>query len=263
LAFSRLCRFSRFPVVSAVLSFVTHPPLPPILADAVVGRSSAGTLSDAPASETVLRVPVALVPLPSLVPVTGSPTSMHRSWFPPEVHIDTGRFARPVGCNPVPESRSYAALRLLVPFGDSSGLPLPLAYLDADACSLPFGRQLVRRRQVARRRFLSGSRVAVLSRGETWPPRFLGRPLPACQGRTPADAASLAYSLAGRRCCLQENSSLASGMVIVSWPLSSARTLARLRIAAGCRARRKAHYRLGGYPLPDGFRTRWTTYRIS
>ena len=72
------------------------------------------------------------------------------------------------------------------PSANSSGLPLPLAYLDADACSLPFGRQLVRPQTSCASEILV--RLPVLpvpSEEKRRPPRFLGRPLPACRGRTP------------------------------------------------------------------------------
>src|SRR4029450_7775770 len=70
--------------------------------------------SDAPVRGTVLRVPVALVPLPPGVLVTCAPTSMHRTWVPPEAHRHSGRLCSAgSGRHPVPRRRrSYAALRL-------------------------------------------------------------------------------------------------------------------------------------------------------
>ena len=66
-----------------------------------------------------------LVPLPSRVPVTCSPTSRRWSWFPPEAHIHTGRLRSAAsGRHPVPRrQRSYAALRLPRLVGRGSGSP--------------------------------------------------------------------------------------------------------------------------------------------
>ena len=76
-------------------------------------------------SGTAPRARVALVPLPSKVPVTCSPTSMRRSWFPPEARIHTGRLCSAgSGCQPVPRlQRSYAALRLPRLVGRGFGSP--------------------------------------------------------------------------------------------------------------------------------------------
>ena len=57
--------------------------------------------------------------------MTCPPTSRHRSCFPPEVHINTGRLCSAgSGCHAVPRRhRSYAALRLPAPIGHGSGSP--------------------------------------------------------------------------------------------------------------------------------------------
>ena len=81
--------------------------------------------SGVPVSGTAPRARVALVPLPSEVPVTCSPTSTRWSWFPPEARIHTGRLrSAGSGCHPVPRRpRSYAALRLPRFVGLGSGSP--------------------------------------------------------------------------------------------------------------------------------------------
>ena len=72
------------------------------------------------------------------------------------------------------------------PSANSSGLPLPLAYLGANACSLPCGRQPVRpQTDCASEIRVRLPALPVHSKEKRGPPRFLGRPLLACQGRTP------------------------------------------------------------------------------
>jgi hypothetical protein len=86
--------------------------------------------SDAPASGTVPPVPVALVPLPSEVPVTCSPMSMPRTWSPPEAHVNTGRLCS-AGSARYAFPDVHALMRpsdSLVSFGHRSGLPSPMAY---------------------------------------------------------------------------------------------------------------------------------------
>ena len=70
--------------------------------------------SDAPVNGTVLRVPLALGPLPFEFLVTWCPTSTRRSWVPSKAHINTGRLCSAgSSCHAVPRRpRSYAALRL-------------------------------------------------------------------------------------------------------------------------------------------------------
>ena len=140
------------------------------------------------------------------------------------------------------------------PSANSSGLPLPLAYLGANASSLPFGRQLVRPLTgCASETCCPALRVAGSSEEKRGPPRFLGRPLLACQGRTPRRMQPpLAYfscrktAVAFRRF---------STLGIRNDPrfrgrCPSARTLARLRIAgrvAAPVARLASGW--GGYPF--------------
>jgi hypothetical protein len=112
-----------------------------------------------PARGTVLRVRVSLAPLPSQVPVTCSPMSRHWAWFPPEVHINTGRLCSAgSGCHPVPRRpRSYAALRLPAPIGHGSSSPCrwPTSMRALVLCH--WGRQHVRPPRVVRRRRVAGS----------------------------------------------------------------------------------------------------------
>ena len=136
----------------------------------------------------------------------------------------------------------------------SSGLPLPLAYLGADACSLPFSRLLVRPHTSCASEILVRLPVLPVSFEEKrGPPRFLGRPLPACQGRTPRRMQPpLAYFSCGK-------TAVAFGQFgtlgIRNGPkfrgrCPSARTLARLRIAgrvAAPVARLATGW--GGYPF--------------
>ena len=85
-------------------------------------------------------------PLPSQVPMTCSPMSAHWAWFSPEDHIDTGRLCS-AGFRRYPRSPTSTLLcspptpclrRPRLRF------PLPVAYLDASACSVPCGRRHVR-----------------------------------------------------------------------------------------------------------------------
>jgi hypothetical protein len=131
---------------------------------------------------------------------------------------------------------------------------LPLAYLGSDASSLPFGRQLVRPQTSCASEILVRLPVLpVFPEEKRGPPRFLGRPLPACQGRTPrrmqppltyfscgkATVAFRYFSTLGIR-----NGHRFRGRC------PSARTLARLRIAGRVAApvARLASGR-GGYPF--------------
>jgi hypothetical protein len=85
--------------------------------------------------------------------------SAHWAWFPPEVHIDTGRLCSAGSSRlTVPRRRcSYAALRLPAPISHGSGSPcqwptsmqaLVLCLMADDTCT---------RRRVVRRRQLTGS----------------------------------------------------------------------------------------------------------
>ena len=95
----------------------------------------------APARGTVLRVPVALVPLPSHVPVTCPPMARPWPWFPPEVPLNTGGLcAAGAGGHAVPRlRRSSAALRLPAPFRHRSGSPGSWPPAMRALCSLPQG----------------------------------------------------------------------------------------------------------------------------
>ena len=140
------------------------------------------------------------------------------------------------------------------PSANSSGLPLPLAYLGANACSLPFGRQPVRPQTSCASEILVRLPVLPVSSEEKrGPPRFLGRPLLACQGRTPRRMQlPLAYFSCGK-------TAVAFGRIGTlgirighrfRGRCPSARTLARLRIAgrvAAPVARLATGW--GGYPF--------------
>ena len=155
------------------------------------------------------------------------------------------------------------------PSTSSSGLPSPLAYLGADACSAPCGRRLVPSayeprvgdslsgspwcRFLPRRNVgLPGSWVILFLRAVVVHPAGcdLPSPLP-LSGRPPSPSGKTAP--------------WASGMTWFSWPLSHgphARAPTHRRPRR--RNRRKARYRSRRLaPSPDGFRTCWMTYRIS
>ena len=145
--------------------------------------------SDAPVSGTVLRVRVSLFPLPSKVLVTCLPMSRHWAWFPPEVHLNTGRLCSAgSGCHAVPRRhRSYAALRLPAPFGHGSGSPClwPPSMRTLVLCHLWADDTCARRRVVRRRRVTGSPLRPGYVEERRGPPRLLDRPLRTCRGRTP------------------------------------------------------------------------------
>ena len=112
---------------------------------------------------------------------------------------------------------------------------------------------------------LSASPVAVEEK--RGPPRFLGRPLRACRGRTPRRIQPLlAHNQRRGRRRLQGKQNPGHP----GWhrfrgrkphgPHARVPTLRRPR----CQDRRQARYRLGrAHPWPDGLRTRWTTNEVS
>jgi len=75
---------------------------------------------------------------------------MRQTWFPPEVHLHTGRLCSVgSGHHPVPRRRrSYAALRLPRLHRPWLRFPLRTAYLDAGACSGPAARAPANARSV-------------------------------------------------------------------------------------------------------------------
>ncbi len=96
-----------------------------------------GDLND-PVSGTVLRVLAALVPLPSPVAVTCSPTSMHWPWFPPEDHINTGRLCSAGSESPTRSPTSKLVCSPPTPSPPSAVTSVPLASglpPGASACS--------------------------------------------------------------------------------------------------------------------------------
>ena len=196
--------------------------------------------------------------------------SKHWAWFPPEVHINTGRLCSAgSGCHPVPRlHRSYAALRLPAPFGHGSGSPCrrPTSVRTLVLC--PLGRRHVRPH--TRRASETGHRLSAkpeFVEERRGPPRLLGRPLRACHGRTPRRIRPLLARLRRGRCCLQVKSSTLGIREDYRFRGRSptAHTFACLRIAEPFSDdRRKAGYRLGrAHPWPGGIRTRWTTDKIS
>ena len=196
---------------------------------------------------------------------------MHRSWFPPEVHIDTGRLCSAGSCcNPVPRRpRSYAALRL--PRFLRRTAPVSPCHSPTSARTLVLcpsaGCSCVRIR-VARRRFLSGSPCCrFLPRRNaglpgSWAVLFLRAKVvhPAgCSLPSPT-------SLAGRPLLPSGISApWASGIVIgfVTAVPRPARSRAYASPAALPRPSQGSLPAGAVTPSPDGFRTRWTTYRIS
>jgi len=142
----------------------------------------------------------------------------------------------------------------LVPFGERLRSSLASHLPRCGAYSLPFGRQLVRPQTGCASEILV--RLPVLpvpSEEKRGPPRFLGRPLPACQGRTPR---RMRLALAYFYC---EQVAIAFGQIGTlgirnghkfRGRCPSARTLARLRIAgrvAAPVARLATGW--GGYPF--------------
>src|SRR5215510_4546698 len=99
--------------------------------------------------------------------------SGHWPWFPPEVHINTGRLGSAgSSCLAVPRRyRPYAALRLPAPFGHGSGSPCqwPPSMRTLVLCLL--GRRHVRPQRAVRRRRVTGSphNRSVSRRGEGLP----------------------------------------------------------------------------------------------
>ncbi len=140
-------------------------------------------------SGNVLRVLVSLVPLPSAVPVTSSPTSMRWSWFPPEDHISTGRLCSAGSELPTSSPASKLIFSPPTPLPPSAAAPVPLANdlpPGAGACSAEgLGGRRVRLQTRQFRRWITGSPLDRISRGETGPPRLLSHPLHTCRGPTP------------------------------------------------------------------------------
>ena len=114
--------------------------------------------------------------------------SGHWAWFPPQVHLNTGRLCSAgSGCHAVPRrQRSYAALRRPAPFSHDSGSPRPWPPSMRALVLCLEGRRHVRLHTC--RASETGHR---LSAKPAWveerrgPPRLRGRPLPACHRRTP------------------------------------------------------------------------------
>jgi hypothetical protein len=196
---------------------------------------------------------------------------MHRSWFPPEVHINTGRLCSAgSGHNPVPRRpRSYAALRL--PRFLRRKAPvfpcLPPTSARTLVLCLAAGNPCVRRR-VARRRFLSGSPCCrFLPRRNvglpgSWAVLFLRAKVvhPAgCALPSPTSIASKSLLPSGK------SAPSASGLIIdfVAAVPRPARSRAYASPAALPRPSQGLLPAGAVTPSPDGFRTRWTTYRIS
>jgi hypothetical protein len=96
------------------------------------------------------------------------------------------------------------------PFDHGSGLPLPAAYLGADASSVRSHLRGVGRpcaHPLAHGASESGHRVSVAPESpeeERGPPRCLDRPLAACRGRTPRRVRLLLALLRNRRRRLRE-----------------------------------------------------------
>jgi hypothetical protein len=196
--------------------------------------------------------------------------SRHWPWFPSEGHIDTGRLCS-AGSRwyPVPQRpRSYAALRLPASFGRGSGSP----------CRRPTSLRALLLCRVGRRHVRSPTCRASetghrLSARPGWveerrgPPRCLGRPLRTCHGRTPRRIRASPRPLYGE-----------TVIAFKSFSTLGIREGYRfrgrmphgphVRIPTHRRGhfwhRRKACYRLGrAHPWPGGFRTRWTTHKVS
>ena len=147
-----------------------------------------------------------------------------------------------------------------------SGHPSRAAYLDAGARSSLMVACVPHPRR--RRRVVTGSPLhRTLIEERRGPPGSLGRPLRACRGRTPRRARSrLALLVVGIAVAFDAKSSLGTRNEykfrgrMAHGPRACAPTLRRTRR----RDRLQARYRLGrAHPWPDGFRTRWTTDRIS
>ena len=195
--------------------------------------------------------------------------SMHRAWFPPEVHIRTGPLCS-VGsrCHPVRQLlRSYGAIRL--PRPRRPRLRSSLAFgLPRGECSALHGGARIRTRDASGmvdRLPTPAAGPPLEGRG---PPGLLGRPLRTCRASKPRRT---------RRCLAQllhapptsspssDSAPSASG-IFVNFVASLHGPHVRLPTHRRCRCRhrRKADYRRGrARPSPSGFRTRWTAYEVS
>jgi len=120
--------------------------------------------------------------------------SRHRPWFPPEVHISTGRLCSAgSGCKPFPDvSARTQPSDSRVPFGGHLRFPSPAAYLGADASSLP--RWPAARASTNEPRVgacCPAPRCAGSCRGETWASQVPGSSSSCVPwSYTPPDAAS-------------------------------------------------------------------------
>lgn len=182
---------------------------------------------------------------------------MHRSCFPLEVHLNTGRLCLAgSGCHPVPRRHcSYAALRLprsLRPRLRSplaSGLPRRGCLFFAEATYVASAGRARIRKRTSRRRVITGPPLhRTFPEEERGSPRCLGRPLAACRGRTPRRM-QLPLALLAEKLPSPSGKSRpsASGISKFSWLLSHG-LLARAPThrRSRYRGRRKARYRLGG-----------------
>ena len=150
----------------------------------------------------------------------------------------------------------------LAPFGRGFGSPCLPTPMRALVLNRPRLRPQTRGASETDHR-LSASPVAPEER--RGPPRFLGRPLRACRGRTPRRIPSSPRpsKRRGRRRLQAIQNPGHPGRHKFRGrkrhgPHARVPTLRRPR----CRDRRQARYRLGrAHPWPGGFRTRWTTHR--
>jgi hypothetical protein len=141
------------------------------------------------------------------------------------------------GCNTIPRRpRSYAALRLLRFLRRKAPVSPCLSPTSARTLVLcpSAGSSCVRRRVCASEILVRLPVLPVPSKEKRGPPRFLGRPLPACQGSTPRRLQPpLAYFYCGKTAVAFRSFSalgIRNGHRL-GGRCPSARTLARLRIA--------------------------------
>jgi hypothetical protein len=156
-----------------------------------------------------------------------------------------------------------------LPPSATTPVPLAVAYLAADASSVPHEADgtCARQRAVRRRRVTGSPPHRNVCEERRGPPRLRGHPLRPCCGRnTPPDTTPhLAHRSQGSIVAFAYSSTLDIRKAEVSGPQSHG---PHVRLPTHrrwhCGHRRKAGYRLGrAHPWPGGFCTRWTTNNIS
>ena len=137
---------------------------------------------------TVLRVNVALFPLPLKVPVTWLPMSGHRSWCPPQVHINTGRLCSAGSSLPDRSPTSTLVCSPPTPCPRRPPLRFPLRWPTSMRTLVLCPPGPTTRAPAPCRASEMGHRLSAqpgFVEERRGPPRLRGHPLRACSGRTP------------------------------------------------------------------------------